>query len=95
MVPDMTTIDLINQLNNQTLVFAPQTPPSTLDGVFTDVRLIDNGTLVYIERAFVLGGAPIEAAGALSAIAVVPEPPTLVLAAGALMLVSLLSRRKV
>jgi len=85
MVPDMTTIDLINQLTNQNL----------FGGAFTDVRLLDNGTLVYVERAFILGGAPIEASGALAATAVVPEPPTLVLAVGALMLVSLLSRRKV
>jgi len=93
MVPDMTTIDLIFRLNNETLIF--DNPNPLIDGAFTDVALLDNGSLVYVERAFVLGGAPVEAAGALSAIAVVPEPPTLVLAAGALMLVSLLSRRKV
>jgi len=79
MVPDMTTIDLINQLTNQNL----------FGGAFTDVRLLDNGTLVYVERAFILEGAPPE----LNA-ANIPEPPTLVLAVGALMLISVLSRHK-
>jgi len=84
----MTTIDLIFRLNNETLVF--DNPNPMIDGAFTDVALLDNGTLVYVERAFVLGAPPVAAS-----VASVPEPSTFVLAAGALMLVSLLPRRKV
>ncbi len=92
-VPDMTTIDLINQLNNVNL----------FGGAFTDVRLLDNDTVVFVERAFVLPAVPLAASGGGSGSSesqsggnsvTVPEPPTLVLAVGALMAISLLSRRK-
>ncbi len=94
MVPDMTTIDLINQLTVRNLFGSP----------FDDVRLLDNDTVVYVERAFVLS-EPVAAASAggsgssapllSSSSFTVPEPSSFMLAAGALLAISLLPRRKV
>ena len=89
MVPDMTTINLINQLNRVNLFGQP----------FDDVRLLDNDTVVYVERAFQLGvlvpAAAVAGTGSGSLNSnIVPEPPALVLAVGALMLLSLFSGRK-
>ena len=90
-IPDMSTIDLIMQLSNVDFY-------NTSSLTFHDIPMIDNGTFVYIEEAFVLGAVVAASAGegsgsgALNAIAV-PEPPALVLAVGALMVLSLLSHR--
>jgi len=85
-VPDMTTIDLINQLNRVNLFPSVQT-------AHTDARLLDNDTLVYVERAFVLEGAIVPATAGLSAVNV-PEPASIGLAIGALMLIFVLPRQK-
>jgi len=86
-IEDMSTVDLIMQLNNVDVY----SQPGNL--TLKDIPLIDNGSLVFIERAFVLEGLPVAASAGLNT-ENVPEPPTLVLAVGALMLISVLSRHK-
>jgi len=82
-VPDMSTIDLIFQLNRQNLFGGP----------FEDVRLLDNETLVFVEEAFVLAATPEGASGGGSMVSV-PEPPSLVLAIGALVAICVLKPSK-
>ncbi len=100
LVKDMATIDLILSLNQFNF------SDGSLAG--DDVPILEDNRLVIVERAFVLetmvGPAlalaatgsefPLPGSSELQSLAV-PEPSTFALAAGALMLVSLLSRRKV
>ena len=85
-IASMSTIDLIMQLDNVDLYSSP-------DLTFQDIPLIDNGSLVFIEEAFVLGGAPTAAPDG-SDIQPVPELSSLTLAAGAWMLMAAFFRRK-
>ncbi len=99
-VSDMATIDLILSLNQFNFT------DGSLAG--DDVPILEDNRLVIVERAYVLetmmgpeialaatgSEFPLPGSPGLQSL-VVPEPPTLVLAVGALMFVSLLSRRKV
>ncbi len=85
-IASMSTIDLIMQLDNVDLYSSP-------DLTFQDIPLIDNGSLVFIEEAFVLGEAPTTAPVG-SDIQPVPELSSLILAAGAWMLMAAFTRRK-
>ncbi|MEO2047416.1 MAG: peptidylprolyl isomerase [Pirellulales bacterium] len=84
-IADMTTVDLIMQLNNVD-VYSQESSNLTLK----DIPLIDNGSLVFIERAFELS-SPAVSEGASST--GVPEPSSILLAAGAMLLMAPFSRR--
>ena len=84
-IADMTTVDLIMQLDNVDVY----SQPSNL--TLKDIPLIDNGSLVFIEKAFELSPPPTESVGANSSS--VPEPTSLLLAAGAMLLMASFSRR--
>lgn len=101
-VPDMATIDLIMSLNQVNY------PDGGLAG--DDVPFIGNDQMVIVERAFVLSDEEMPLAAvagdsesvfpdesllpSLPASVTVPEPPGLVLAVGALMLLAVFARRK-
>jgi peptidyl-prolyl cis-trans isomerase A (cyclophilin A) len=84
-IADMTTVDLIMQLDNVD-VYSQGSSNLTLK----DIPLLDNGSLVFIESAFELI-PPTVPVGASSTI--VPEPTSLLLAAGAMLLMASFSRR--
>ena len=86
-IPDMSTIDLIMQLKNVD-VFSQ---PGNL--TLQDIPLLDNNTLVYIEKAFVIAATPEGASASLQSVSV-PEPPSLVLAIGALVAIYVLKPSK-
>ena len=84
-VPDMSTIDLIFKLKNENL----------FSGAFEDVRMLNNNTLVYVEKAFVIAATPEGSSGSATLESVsVPEPPSLVLAIGALVAIYVLKPSK-
>jgi peptidyl-prolyl cis-trans isomerase A (cyclophilin A) len=84
-IVDMTTIDLIMQLNNVDVYSQPTNP------TLSDIPLIDNGSLVFIEKVRVLDTSTVTSVGASST--VIPEPSSLLLAAGAMLLMASFSRR--
>jgi cyclophilin family peptidyl-prolyl cis-trans isomerase len=84
-IVDMTTIDLIMQLNNVDVYSQPTNP------TLSDIPLIDNGSLVFIEEARVLDTSTVTSVGVSST--VIPEPSSLLLAAGAMLLMASFSRR--
>ena len=86
-IPDMSTIDLIMQLKNVDIY----SQPGNL--TLSDIPTLDNNTLVYIEKAFVIAATPEGSSASLQSVSV-PEPPSLVLAIGALVAIYVLKPSK-
>jgi cyclophilin family peptidyl-prolyl cis-trans isomerase len=76
-VPDLTTVNEIMNLNRVDLTANPDFGASPGNLAFTDVPLLDDGNLVFIQRAFVLEDTIAIAAARNGALAALNNPSSL------------------